>query len=233
MKLRIATGNTSTLNTRVDEYAELAVTHNIDILGLQETRIKPGSVASLRKMFKKRNYKLKVLPLQEGEMTHMLCFVSRWPMQLIETPDSISQKARVLLARIHMPGKPPVSVALMHLQHCRSAREETVRQVTSYLAERGGERILIGDWNCTPDQNPCLELLSSGQFHLTETIEEVEQSTRRCTKLGEVTEGRHIDYMIGTNRINVLQREQIETTSDHDVVLYEIETQQPRDENTV
>ena len=43
----------------------------------------------------------------------------------------------------------------------------------------------------------------------------------------------HIDYMIGTSRIRVVRREQVETTSDHDVVMYEIETDQPRDECSI
>ncbi len=164
----------------------------------------------------------------QGNQTHGLATFSRWPARRAKSsPDTPRQALAVIL---DIPDRPPV-VVYNHYgdPRCGATRDEQVLQIAADMATRREESVIVGDFNQTPDEFTIIDLFIKG------IVEEVDlalgdvggraRPTRRTQlKDGTVREGRHIDYAIATPGRRWTRRAQYTTSSDHDLVAYELRT---------
>ena len=78
----------------------------------------------------------------------------------------------------------------------------------------GGDKLLIGDFNRTPLQQPAARVLASGAWHLADGCLEQEISTRK--------NGRWIDYCLHSFGIDIKARNQWDGRGDHDIIAYDV-----------
>ena len=82
------------------------------------------------------------------------------------TPLDVHQE-RVAVVRLRRHKGRALDVACVYLDASDvGAREELAEAVAAFLASRGNEYLILGDWNCEPTETPTSDLLASGGLHL-------------------------------------------------------------------
>ena len=233
--VRVATWNVSTLTGRIVSLIRHADELKLDVLCLQEVRVGSHSRVSMIKHAKNLGWNLMFhverVAATTGALFGGMAVLARGYVQSLQTPPWMVGSSAVQLFRLHLPQRRPVTVANIHLSAaCRVLRSKCLEQLTTYLAELGGSRLLIGDFNCIPTQAPVSHYLAAGCLHLTETWEEQQRPTRTIWHKGERLDGRHIDFGLHTMEFVPLARHQWHLSfSDHHLIAYDFATLPPEE----
>ena len=163
-----------------------------------------------------------------GVCVNGLAILAKWPVQ--EVAVEVGMEHYCMLCRVHLPGKEPIMAANIHLSPGDAAeRKKQARKVQEKVASFGGERLILGDWNSTPEETPIVQATIGGGLHLSEQYEEQQQPTRWVRKGDEVVPGRHIDMAIHSAGIPPSARNQWIGVSDHDVIAYDFKVSDMED----
>ena len=215
---RVATCNVETLRGREKRMLRMMVHRDVDIMCVQEARIPRDSLPSLRSMMMKAGYEMFAQRAKEdstGRTTGGLLLFSRWPVIKYKTPRGWRDRDRVLLFAIHRPHEPALHCATLHMPHEAVRQTDLLLQLEEFMAEKGGEHMLIGDFNLTPQEGAVAEHLAAGTLYLPETEMECQVPTRPQGT-------RHIDYALHTPSLRVRAREVFDGMGDHLTVSYDI-----------
>ena len=225
-RLRIATFNCSTLKGRLEKLLMLVQENDIDVCVLQEVRIPFDSLRAKRRLVESWGYKL-LANCKPGERGSAggLAVIARTDVDMIKSPmDESKNGRRSMYVRVGRINSRPVRVANIHGQHRPSQLRKMVDEVTEHLAKLGGERMVIGDFNCTPDDGIVTPFLACGVFHLADSELECLSPTRKPTAHQGA---RHVDYAIHSSGVRILGRGVIEAPfSDHHLVWYDIPSEE-------
>ncbi len=228
----IGTLNATTLiGEKLGTFLGLAEDAGVDVLCVQETRMAPLGFQGAANAAKLKGWHAWFLAGGVdalGRQTQGLATFSRWPARRIKP--SLGTPHHALAVVLDIPDRPPV-VVYNHYgdPRCGATRDEQVLQIVADMATQKEESVIIGDFNQTPDEFTITDLVIKGVVEEVDlalgNVEDRARSTRR-TKLkdGTVREGRHIDYAIATPGMRWTRRSQYTTSSDHDLVAYEIRT---------
>lgn len=126
------------------------------------------------------------------------------------------QRGRWQVLRVHRPGQRPFLLTNLYL-HASSKREASClgHQLFELIAETGEDCLFLGDWNNTPEEEPAVAALRSGQLHLADDVAgpfQMHEPTRK--------NGRHIDYALHSVNLVPSCRHQANGVADHDLVFY-------------
>ena len=227
--LRIATLNVSTLKGRMPEVLQLAEDCSVDILCLQEVRLSEDNLLAASHTAKRSGWQFLAGSCAingAGAPTAGVAIVSKWPVDNFvfasEPPDLCSHKGRWQCIRVHRPGLRPFICTNMYLHASdRRAASELGKLLFEATAVCGEDAMFIGDWNCTPEEEPACSVLRSGRLHLADEvagIEAVSDPTRR--------RGRHIDFAFHTVRLVPHARSKFAGVADHCLIPYDFQVAQ-------
>ena len=245
--VRLATHNCRTLSGKLPALFALFAEHQLDVLCLQETQVRPDALAALRADAQKEGLTLLAEPLpplhqdlkqnlhsraddkyQEGdEFTEQkggLLVLARWPVDSGPTLQCEATPGRQQFFRLHRPGQRPIWVVNIHLEAPGragpySTGPERGHLVANTLGATGEQFIMIGDWNELPDWGAAGDLQATGRLHCADEI-----STTPVVKTRNVERGRYIDYALHTGDLAFGSREQHPGLqgSDHDLIVYSL-----------
>ncbi len=120
-------------------------------------------------------------------------------VELEDTPLDVHQE-RVAVVRLRRHKKRALDVACVYLDASDArAREELAEAVASFVASRGNEYLILGDWNCEPAETPTSDLLASAGQHLLDAAF-VDWDDP------PVTRTRWIDYGVASGPLGVRKR---------------------------
>lgn len=221
--LVIGTLNVRALAGRMPEVVSLASEHSIDILCLQETRLSEDSLLAAQHAAKQAGWSFLsgtcAIDLQ-GAPTAGVAVLSRWHVErkIFPAIDAglLAQRGRWQVLRVHRPGQRPFLLTNLYL-HASSKRDASNlgHQLFELVAATGEDCLFVGDWNNTPEEEPAVAALRSGQLHLADDVAgpfQLHQPTR--------ANGRHIDYALHTVNVVPSARNQVTGVADHDLVYY-------------
>ena len=240
-KCRIGTWNVVSLALHMVLVIDFAVAQRLDILCMQEVRLSGDNLLSAQALARKHHWHLHVSdPVFDasGRVTSGVGFLARWPLKVFDNPpliipDEYAESfppgtldcGRVIWAKVHRPGTRPFELVNMYLHAADSTAANALgKAVMLTAAARGEDRILLGDWNRTPFQEPAAPALASGCMRAADDLVGLEtiQSTR------SLHAGRYIDYALYQGNVVLTSREQHTHLSgcfDHDLIVYELASQ--------
>ena len=204
-KHRIATCNMSTLDGKLDKLLLWMKTEEIDTAMLQEVRIGPNALKAKERLVKSFGYKL-LANAEEGDNPREggLAIITRGTVDTLALPDSISDRRRVQVCRIHRAELPVLKVANVHLHNNARKARLLLEEATEYLATIGGPRGVIGDFNLVPSEAGVAQYLVRGTLRLGDTDLEMQEPTRKEKRIGH--NPRHVDYLLHTSDVGVSGR---------------------------
>ena len=142
-RMRLATLNVQTLTGRLPNIIDLMSDLELDILFLQETRVSYASRPTLVAFAKAQGFNLVTSePSMDanGAIIGGLAILTRWPIQHIATPTSISGQESVQLIKIHRPDDQPLIAVNVHFNPGNAAaRGATLNDLLQYLQMTGGD----------------------------------------------------------------------------------------------
>ena len=224
--IRIGTLNVQSLTGKMPQVITLAETHNLDVLCLQETRLTPDNLLSAQHAAKKAGWQWiagETASNAIGGPQAGVATLSRWTVDTWSPPavshELRAHKARWQLLRLHRPGARPIICINLYLHANNQADAVTLGRNLLELAGSSGEDTLaLGDWNRTPEEEPALAPLRSGQLHLADAVDGPEARVTP-TRLGPAA--RHIDYALHSMRVVPLARSQERGVADHALIAYD------------
>ena len=222
--LTIATLNVCTLKGRMPEVLQLASSYALDILCLQEVRLTENNILAAIHTAKKSGWHFLPGPCaldSAGMPTAGVAFLSRWPLDKFifdSLPVEMQfQQGRWLTVRVHRPGARPFFCTNVYLHASGKTEKRCLAEKLFETIATGGDEVLfIGDWNCTPEEQPVSNVLRNGQLHLADDIAGAEVAAIP-TRAG----GRHIDFALYSVGLVPCARSQARGLADHDLVMYE------------
>jgi hypothetical protein len=229
-QIRIGTLNVGSLMGRLGEVLDLATIGQLDIVVLQEHRVTVDCRYGMIERAREKGWMLTLgeTALSVDGRTHAgVAILAKWEVEAFRAPvlrDSAVDisKGRHLWARVHRPGERPLDLVGVYLNsHCSVEAVELGEAILEAAAQRGEERMIIGDWNRTPFQSPAVGTLATGGLSAADEVVGLESIS--CTRHGkDGTDGRFIDYALVSRSVRVLHREQRRGVADHDLVAYGI-----------
>ena len=227
--LRIATLNVCTLKGKMPEVLQLAEKHSIDILCLQEVRLSADNLLAAFHAAKRSGWQFLASPCainNAGAPTAGVAILSKWPVDKFVLPHEPIElqtfKGRWQCVRVHRPGLRPFFCANLYLHASdRRLANQLGRSLFEAIATCEKDAMFIGDWNCTPEEEPACSVLRSGRLHLADAvagIEAVNAPTR--------TNGRHIDFALHTVRLVPHARNEFAGVADHFLITYDFNVTQ-------
>ena len=219
--MRIATLNLGTLAGRLDWVFEAMATKKIDVLCLQETRVTevmaPGIILACRQRGLQcffGHHQRDAAGVSYGTNA----VIAKWPIVALRSPPGTPNQ-RCQYFALHEAARGPIVCANIHGPHTRASQHALLREAHRHLGTFGRRCIIIGDFNCTPDEAPVTELLGSCSYELFDPEDAISELTSRPS--GD-RRGRHIDYAIASRQLRSDLRCQWRGPADHDVVSYAI-----------
>ena len=195
--VRIGTLNTGTLAGRVATVAALAAMLSLDVLALQETRVPDHSRSAVESAFRHAGWHC---ALGSQAVAATAAILSRLPVMPFALPAGLLPDGRGSAVRLHRPtGRP---ILLIHVYLLAASETQAVGlldEVFCFVASKGDEAVLLGDFNLPPDRAPVVDARAVGTWRLAdETVagDVPLQPTRRDDQ-GQPT-GRCIDYALST-----------------------------------
>jgi hypothetical protein len=197
----------------------------LDVLCVQDTRIPEVGFASVKKVAKDKGWQahLKAGRRDEnGAEQYGMATFSRWPSRRVKLDGAFDQVVAIIL---DMPGGRPV---ILYNQYgdvkSQTNRENQTKAILYDLAGHLEDGIIIGDWNETPETNYLAEMLGKG------IMEEVDREVGAVIAATAPTrrdwrgDGRHVDYALSSPGLQWKRRGQFHTSSDHDMITYDLST---------
>ena len=108
---------------------------------------------------------------------------SRWPVEAMDREEIVHEDAacRVVVLKVFKPHSAPFIVYCIYLHSSDAGAAVSLGEaVLQHAASRTEEKIIIGDWNRLPTQQPAARAIATG-----------------CWKMGE-PDGQEVDISIGT-----------------------------------
>jgi endonuclease/exonuclease/phosphatase (EEP) superfamily protein YafD len=176
MSVRVGTWNCGSTPEAKDilRIAMDAVTMNgLHVLCLQEFTFKDINVTTMKLRAARRG-----LLLEVGSDTSRLAVMSTQALGLEVFHDEGVNENRAQTVRVYVGSGPALKLANLHLQLDQRGREETLHVVGRDLALKGGEAIVLGDFNETPVERAVVQMLISGCWRISDTELECQQATR-------------------------------------------------------
>ena len=220
-RIRLATKNCCSLEVvgRLNVLLEEAKDADIDIFCLQETRVGLHNRPALEREARKYGYDV-LWGVHHtdwaGKRSRTLMTLTRWPMTQVKQQENIWSTHRVQLFKVHRSDRPAFNLANVHCPNDSQMATQLLNEVERHQVRIGGQGIIIGDFNCEPDERPVVE--RHPRYECCDEGNEIDIPTRRQ---GDSTP-RHIDYAIATIGLKVKRGEQCSSFSDHDRVTYDI-----------
>ena len=224
--LRIGTLNVNGLASKLTLIVALAAAHSVDLLCLQETHLSQETTSSAMAAASKAGWKLLCgTPAYDtaGRGTAGVAILTRWPATLAGK-GSGQQAGRWMAAMVHRPHSRPFEVLNLYLPANNQGDAQTMAEtLLAEAATRGEQRMLIGDWNLTPFQEPIQTVHRNGALHLADDLlgPALLNTTTRSSQAG-----RFIDFALCSSPLAPTARGQVVADiSDHDLVWYDLDFQ--------
>jgi hypothetical protein len=220
-KILLGTWNAGTLNGIFNQ--TLDENQHLDILCVQESRHDEQTMHSMRQVAKIAGWESffgQVMKSTLGCAVGGIAVFSKWPTEQVDSGEIQHEDAlqRVVILKVYQPKEPPIILYVVYLHSSDAAAAVNLGEaIFRHAAGRREQKIIIGDWNRLPTQQPAGRAVAAGDWKIGEPDDsQVDQSvpTRR--------DGRHIDYMISSPSVNIAARRQMQANSDHDKVEYDI-----------
>ena len=158
-----------------------------------------------------------------GRGTAGVAILTRWPATLA-SKGSGQQAGRWVSAMVHRPHSRPFEVLNLYLPANNQGDAQTMAEtLLAEAATRGEQRMLIGDWNLTPFQEPIQTVHRNGALHLADDLlgPALLNTTTRSSQAG-----RFIDFALCSSPPAPTARGQVVADiSDHDLVWYDLDFQ--------
>lgn len=164
--------NVRALAGRMPEVVNLASEHSIDILCLQEARLSEDSLLAAQHAAKQAGWSFSSGTFaidSQGAPTAGVAVLSRWHVERMIFPaiDAFlqAQPGCWQVLRVHRPGQRPFLLTNLYL-HAGNKRQASQlgHQLFQLIAGTGEDCLFIGDWNNTPEEEPAVAALRSGQI---------------------------------------------------------------------
>ncbi|CAE8640882.1 unnamed protein product, partial [Polarella glacialis] len=135
-------------------------------------------------------------------------------------PLRVSLGGRAMRVRVQRPHKRHLEARNLYLHASDPAAAVDLGEALLKAGAEGGEdRIFVGDWNRTMEEAPAAQALANGALHTADDVGGIERA-REPTRHN----GRRIDYAFISFNVAVKPREQHRGLADHDLVVYELES---------
>ena len=168
----VATWNLNTLNGKMQEVLDTASRLGLQILCLQETRHDGRIMATIRAMAEAAGWQAyfsEPSVNSAGSAMHGCITMTRWPAEQIKIPEELHPDAvqRCVATRVFHSnfGYFNLCNCYVHVNDKPAARD-MMAKVQEFLIGNNGEAMIIGDWNCTPCEQPAAKAISTGRWHL-------------------------------------------------------------------
>ena len=202
---------------------------DVGVLFVQETRLTAMNVSANKSAARKKGWKLTERAFrqkQDGRACGIVAVMSRWTASKVNLPnipeDATSPIADVgerhIAMRIYRPDEEPLLVVGNYLKRGDPALATAQgSRIGARMAAYGGPRVMIGDWNATPDLAPAIRCTATGALH---SCDDAVGHKPAPTREG----GRCIDYAVATSTAIPVERKQCVGSADHNAVAYRWDT---------
>ena len=217
--LRIATLNVQGLTFKLTSVLSLVTTYNIDILCLQETHLTHNTVVSAQHGAHRAGYNLLCsTPVFDtaGRGTSGVAVLCNWPVELYEQASG-ADTGRWMTVKVHRPRHRPFEITNVYLHSGNKTKAaDLATSVLTDTALRGEDRLIIGDFNLTPFEEPIFSTVLGGALHMADHVDSA-ANTSFTTR----TDGRYIDYCVHSFGMHPCARLQKPGVADHDLIIYD------------
>eukprot|EP00439_Symbiodinium_sp_Y106_P072455 s897_g13.t1 len=197
----------------------------LDVLALQETRVPVHSRSAVESAFRHAGWNC-VLGSQAvaatGQVQYGTAILSRLPVLPFALPADLLPDGRGSAVRLHRPSGRPVLLINVYLPAASEAQAAgLLDEVFCFVASKGDEAVLLGDFNLPPDRAPVVDARAVGTWRLAEETvagDVPPQPTRRDEQGQPI--GRCIDFALSTVGVPALDRQQTPGPADHDLISY-------------
>ena len=225
--VRIATHNVVTLTGNLPAVLDEALTHEIDVLCVQETRHTSQTEGTIRMLAKDAGWDVvfgEPCVSASGAPINGVAIFSRWPCEHMELhglgDENPRDRQRAVGMHLYRPEAPTLKLVAIYLDASDASEADRVgSRVIDCMMKIGGDKLLIGDFNRTPLQQPAARVLASGAWHLADGCVEQDLCTRK--------NGRWIDFGVHSFNVDIKARSQWDGRGDHDIIAYDVFTGKP------
>ena len=159
-RCRFGTLNCQGITGKVSEIIDLFNANHLNILGLQEVRMRPENIAALRRAVEKAGLKLYIdakdcATNAQGQAAHGVAIIANHPLALDRNPLKKRYPGRSLFARVHVPRRRPLRLGIPYHDATSAANaEDQAGAMMKHLLEMGDAAVAMGDWNRVKEEPP-------------------------------------------------------------------------------